>query len=238
MVKELSSRKAIKKSMMNPRNPQSVLTFFYGINTQCITTRLRLNDCNLIVEMSNFWFLSHSSYDELCRKFSSVIRDAGNKQLLSTEEEKWDTVDGKIARIILCDQLARNCFRGKKEAYAYDNISLGIALELSKMATTNHPSSKEINAVYVNFIVLPMIHSESLKVHETISEFLSWAERNPRFNGFSYKSLRYYYKNHTDIIKRFGRYPHRNNKLGRTNTAEEEKWLHSSDIPGWVKSQK
>jgi len=234
MVKELASRPAVQKSITNPRHPHSVLSFFYGFDTQCSITSSRLNDSSLMSEMSNFWFLGHFTYDKLCRNFSTVIHEAGRNQLLSTE---WDSVDGKIARIILCDQMARNCFRGTKDAFAYDNVSLSIAVELSHIATTNKPMSQEINAAYVNFIVLPMMHSESLETHAMISGFLTWAEQNPRFSRFSFNSLKYYSKDHTNVIKKFGRYPHRNNKLGRVNTAEEEDWLKSKDIPGWAKSQ-
>lgn len=187
-----------------------------------------------MTEMSNFWFLGHPKYDELCRNFSPVIRKAGNHQLDSTE---WTSIHGKMATLLLCDQLSRNCFRGTKEAFQYDPVALKLSKELIQLAIQNDEKSKDIHPVYVNFIVLPMMHSESLECHGKIYEFIDWAEGNQKFKGFSFDNLKFYSRNHTKVIEKFGRYPHRNDKLGRINTEEEENWLKSKDIPGWAKSQ-
>ena len=48
---------------------------------------------------------------------------------------------------------------------------------------------------------------------------------------------RWHITNHRDVVVRFGRYPHRNAKLGRADTAEEAAWLASDEVPGWAKSQ-
>ena len=74
------------------------------------------------VQKSFVKFFTEMYINELtkhCQNFNDVVREAGTGGELIRSKE-WDTVDGKVARIILCDQLARNCFRGTAQAFAYD----------------------------------------------------------------------------------------------------------------------
>ena len=192
-----------------------------------------LRNGSYIQPMVSFWFRGHADYDELCKKFSPVVREAGNKALQSNDEANWESIDGKVSQLLLCDQLSRNCFRGTDEAYKYDEISLEIAKDLAVIALSDDP---DFHAPYTFFVLVACMHSESLEDHK-----LSWAclEKakltcpSVTIWGMQEASL----LQHTTVIEQFGRYPHRNAKRGRESTKEEEEWLNSPDVPGWAKSQ-
>ena len=121
IVAEFASRPFIQKAILNPRIPQSVLSFWFGLDLDEEDSKRQLKDSSILSKMTPFWFSSHADYDALCRNFNDVVREAGSGGELIQSKE-WETVDGKVARIILCDQLARNCFRGTAEAFAYDRF--------------------------------------------------------------------------------------------------------------------
>jgi len=119
IVAEFAAKPFIQRAILNPRFPQSILSFWFGLDLDEEDSKKQLKDSSILDKMTPFWFGSHPDYDLLCRNFNDIVREAGTGgEMIQTKE--WDSVDGKIARIILCDQLSRNCFRGTKEAFAYD----------------------------------------------------------------------------------------------------------------------
>jgi hypothetical protein len=77
-------------------------------------------------------------YYQLCQPFAPVIRSAGRGELVSSE---WTSVDGIVAQIVLCSQLAKSCFRGSPEAYAYTERSVSLSKELHRLAASLLKSS-------------------------------------------------------------------------------------------------
>lgn len=237
IVSEFASRPFIQRAMSSPRSPVSVLSFYFGIDLLSDGSKDSLKTGSFITDMQPFWFVGNQKFDTLCTAFSSVVRDAGKQELVESVSVQsttipWDTIDGKLSQLILCDQLARNCFRGSEEAFAYDHVALQLAKELASAALLNDPN---FYGSYSFFLVLAFMHSEDLEDHKMGKEVLQRAKMT--CPSFDWDQTEGYLLQHTNVIERFGRYPHRNKKMGRISTQEEDEWLNSPNVPNWAKSQ-
>lgn len=152
----------------------------------------------------NQWFQKNLEFDKEIESRFSVIHTKATK----CETVGWrETINGRLAEIIVLDQFSRNIYRNDPRSFAYD----GMALILTQEAI----ATKQIHELTVDqraFLYMPLMHSESLVIHEKALQF------------FSEKGLENYLeyeKGHQEIITRFGRYPHRNEILKRTSTEEE-----------------
>jgi uncharacterized protein (DUF924 family) len=200
-----------------------------------------------LLTMSKMWYEKNEDYDALCRNhFADMVRAAGTGKLEKLPE--WnESVEGVMSQIILCDQLARNCFRGMDEAFAYDSTSLRLALQLLE-AMNAAPEDRvlrgEFYPPFVAFMMLPLIHSEAVENHEHCLTIIDDVQKKLCAAKSSDGVITYFdYQrrvslDHKVVLDRFGRYPHRNQKLGRNSTSEEKMWLEDIDnLPGWAKSQ-
>jgi uncharacterized protein (DUF924 family) len=129
------------------------------------------------------------------------------EEVLRTKAEGWrDTPETLAAAIILLDQFSRNMFRGSAKAFEADPL----ALELTKLALDRDWVDK-VRKPLPSFILMPLQHSEKIDDQErSVAEFEG---RDPL--NYKYALL------HRDQIKRFGRFPGRNQALGRISTPEE-----------------
>ena len=131
----------------------------------------------------------------------------------------WTAPRGALARVLLLDQFMRNIYRETPRAFAGDVLALAI----SKAAVVNH-DDQTLMPVERWFLYMPFEHAEDLAAQQAsldlfarlrdetgLSEPVIWAER------------------HAEVIRRFGRYPHRNGILGRESTAEEIEYLATGD---------
>ena len=133
-------------------------------------------------------------------------------QLAACEHPDWqDSAEGSLASIIVLDQFSRNIFRGSPQAFALDPLALNIAQYAIKKGF-----DQELNPEKRSFLYMPFMHSESKKIHEAALKLFESLGRE--------LNLKYEIK-HKEIIDRFGRYPHRNEVLGRTSTPEEKEFL-------------
>uniref|UniRef100_A0A7S4AMF3 Uncharacterized protein n=1 Tax=Pseudo-nitzschia australis TaxID=44445 RepID=A0A7S4AMF3_9STRA len=232
-IAEFAAKPFIRHALACPRKELSVRSFFFGIDCAAPNLPDLLGDGKVEKEMAPFWYSGHEEYDKLCCSFKDVIREAGRNELPTDEE--WGTIDGRFARILLCDQLSRNCFRGTEEAFLYDGVALDLAKEMSLEALSSTTSSDKIPGMYAYILALPLMHSESIPDHELCLDLLKWGkERSPNLNWELNKG---FVLQHTEVLQKFGHYPHRNSKKGRATTPEEENWLASPDCPVWAKSQ-
>ncbi len=168
-------------------------------------------------EILTFWFeeIEHSQWwkkdDEFDRLIAERFSDI-HARAVHCELYKWrENPGGRLAEIIVLDQFSRNMFRESPLAFANDQMALVLAQEAVAGSFDEQLSTTERGFVY-----LPFMHSESLKIHEA-------AEDIYRRHGVQ-SSLEWELK-HKAIIERFGRYPHRNEILGRTSTSEERAFL-------------
>lgn len=239
-VKQFASLPFVVKALESPASPKSVLSFFFGVDYNADSHVEELRDAtNVMQNAVPLWFNGGPVFDELCKPFTDVVRQSGKGELSGSE---WnDTVDGKVAQIVLCDQLARNLFRGSSESYAYTEMALKLTKEVATMGINGEddPSTpgNEVFAIYGFLFNLPLMHSELLADHELSANIFTWGKG--KNDNIKWAFQEKFKLEHTDVIKRFGRYPHRNKPLGRESTAEEVAYLEDLDnLPMWAGGRK
>lgn len=154
------------------------------------------------------WFKKDLAFDNLIKERFSEI----HSQVAQGEKSAWrKSINGRLAEIIVLDQFSRNLFRGDARAFAYDGMALVLTQEAIATGKLGHLTTEQRA-----FIYMPLMHSESLVIHEEALK--RFAEKGLEQNlAFELK--------HRDILARFGRYPHRNDSLGRPSTAAEIAFL-------------
>ncbi len=156
----------------------------------------------------HLWFAADSGFDDLIRRrFLGLIDQAAAGELFS-----WRvTAAGRLAEIIVLDQFPRNVYRSTARSFAHDPIALVLAQEAVATGALDllEPTQR-------SFLLLPYMHSESPQIHVVATRL---------FKDFA-PALNYDFElRHKAIIDRFGRYPHRNELLGRISTVDETEFL-------------
>jgi uncharacterized protein (DUF924 family) len=161
------------------------------------------------------WFNKNANFDEEIRqRFLETYEAAAAGQLTDWEQ----SAQGALALLILLDQFPRNMFRGEARAFATDPLARAVAA-----GAIVRGFDSQVPPEMRGFFYLPFQHSEDLADQERGIAFykaigdlenLKWAEL------------------HADIIRRFGRFPHRNSVLGRTTTPEEQAFLDGGGFAG------
>ena len=126
----------------------------------------------------------------------------------------------RLALILLTDQLPRNLFRGSARAFESDELALGLCLE-------GHEQGHDMALTGIEriFFWMPLQHVEDLKLQELgVELYDSLAAADP-YRSALWKNFAGYARLHRDIIRRFGRFPHRNAVLDREPTAAESEFL-------------
>ncbi|ETI22948.1 hypothetical protein G647_04742 [Cladophialophora carrionii CBS 160.54] len=172
--------------------------------------------------------------EEIRTNFEPLVQQARNDSL-----DNWTTTPlGSLALIILLDQFPRNIYRGSHLSYSSDAKAVDVAIQSVARESDHSPDLTELQTL---FFYMPLMHAESL-IHQIagISLFellaarclantkLSATERE-EVTKFVTASLNFA-KAHRDVIMRFGRFPSRNEVLGRPSTPEEVQFLR--DNPG------
>lgn len=203
-----------------------VLTFWLG------SARGAQYSADAMRTASNLWWGNFET-NELRDQFDEQIRSKFVKYLDSASKGELDCwqgdPEGVLAFCILCDQFSRNIYRGSAQAFAMDSKVLGVVKTALMMKMDEH-----IPAVERLFFYLPLVHSESLEDHklalERYQDLMQAVESLPAHIAQTVQESMDFLLLHTSILERFGRYPHRNKVLGRVNTPEEEKYIHSSEF--------
>lgn len=171
------------------------------------------------------WFGANDELDEQIRQeFGELIEQATTGEL-----DAWkDTAHGKLALIIVLDQFRRNIYRGTAGAFTHDKMALKIAIE-----GTMAGDHKQLNSIERMFFFMPLQHAESLKIQEkSVGIFNALARAEPGTMHETFLAAAQFAELHRDIVAEFGRFPHRNAMLGRTNSSAEATYL-SSDTPSF-----
>lgn len=154
------------------------------------------------------WFRGGDAFDAECRqRFLDAHHAAARRDF-----EHWmDDADGALALLILLDQIPRNVFRGSGHAFASDGLARQYATQAlaSGFDAASEPGLRM-------FFYLPFEHSEDMADQDRAVAL---------FSALGNDNLLAYANAHRDVIARFGRFPHRNAALGRSNTPEEQVWL-------------
>ena len=100
----------VLEALKNPRSSRSVLNYMCACDTSDPVVRESLNTDEKVEPLLRIWFQSGSDLDEFCQPFASVIRELKNSPATLVGDE-WDNLEGKVAKVLLADQLSRSCFR-------------------------------------------------------------------------------------------------------------------------------
>ena len=155
------------------------------------------------------WFRRDPAFDDkVCKRFGALHAAACAGKL-----ENWrETPRGALALIILLDQFSRNIHRDQPEAFTHDPRAVEVAEEAIKRKFDLELEPRERVFVY-----MPLMHSEDLRTQERCVSLFK--ERLPGSDNIRHA------EEHCEIIRQFGRFPHRNKTLGRVSTDEEEAFL-------------
>jgi uncharacterized protein (DUF924 family) len=161
------------------------------------------------------WFTKDDAFDaEIRRRFLATHEAAAAGKFAS-----WETsAEGALALLILLDQFPRNMFRGSARAFATDGQARAITA-----AALLRGFDAQVPANMRAFFYLPFEHSEDMADQERGLALYSAANDA---DGLKWARI------HADIIRRFGRFPHRNAVLGRTTTPEEQAFLDAGGFAG------
>jgi len=158
------------------------------------------------------WFDSTIEFDnELRDKYAELYEAACRGEL-----DHWrDDVESALALVILFDQIPLNIFRGQPRSFASDGQARAVAVDV-----IGRNWDKSLSDEQKAFLYLPFMHSEMLEDQDRSVALFRAAglENNLRFA-----------LHHREIVRRFGRFPHRNAILGRPSSDEEQAWLASKD---------
>ena len=154
------------------------------------------------------WFARNDAFDDALRtRFLDEHFAAARRE----REDLLDDADGALALILLLDQVPRNVFRDSAHAFATDPL----AREYAHRAIDARFDAIIEPALRI-FVYLPFEHSETLADQDRA---VTLCEALGDVNYIQYAEA------HRDVIRRFGRFPHRNRALARVNTVEEQAWL-------------
>ncbi len=149
-----------------------------------------------------------AAFDQLIgERFAALHGQANRCELYGWRHEP----KGRLAEIIVLDQFSRNMYRGTAVAFASDALALALAQEAVAVG-----ADQALTAEERVFMYMPFMHSESKLIHDVA---LKLFEANGIQNNLDFE------RRHQAIVDRFGRYPHRNDILGRASTAEEIEFL-------------
>ena len=161
------------------------------------------------------WFSKDAAFDDGIRRRFLGLHEAAVAGRLS----RWEaTAEGALALLILLDQFPRNMFRDQARAFASDPLARAIAAgALVRGFDATAPDGMR------GFFYLPFEHSENLADQERA---VSFYKASGDADGLKWAEL------HADIIRRFGRFPHRNKALGRATTPDEQAFLDGGGFSG------
>jgi len=160
------------------------------------------------------WFTRDNAFDADIRdKFLPTYEAAAAGKLAEWEA----TPEGALALCIVLDQFPRNMFRGDARTFAADARAREVANRALKRGY-----DQDIPAEDRGFLFLPFMHSEDLTDQNRCVEL---------YRAAGHENMKYA-EQHRDIIRRFGRFPHRNAILGRTTTPEEQAFLDGGGFKG------
>lgn len=156
------------------------------------------------------WYKVDESFDDQIRaRFEGAWQN-----LCDGHYSLWLTYpSGALAYIILADQFSRNMFRGQAKAFASDRIALAVA-----KSVVDKGWDLRIDPPARQFFYMPMMHSENLCDQERCVRLMC-----ERMNDGGNNLL--HARAHREVIRKFGRFPYRNDALGRSSTALEQSYV-------------
>lgn len=171
------------------QSPQAILTFWF------------------VEHGYDDWFGGEAAFDARCTRFLDL-----HAEVARGEAWVWrETPEGRLAELVVLDQLSRQLHRGSPVAFAQDKMALALAQEA--VASGHH---RAVPPDWAMFFLMPYMHAESLVIQD---------EGVRLFEALGDEKALKFMQAHRDTIARFGRFPFRNAVLGRVSTPEEQDYM-------------
>ncbi len=199
----------INQQMAGSPNAQTVLEFWLRDALSMGWPSESLND---------LWWGGGPERDrDVDSRFGPLVRDAVNGGLGDWETQALD----RLALVILLDQFTRNVFRGKRQAFAGDGRAQALVTEALALAW-----DEKMPLAGRAFFYMPLIHSENMTLQdEGLRCFKLLLERADTDRKQDLQGFLKSAQQHREIVATFGRFPHRNAALGRTDSTREQEYL-------------
>ena len=199
---------------MSATTPKDVTTFWFRDATR---------SPEALERRGAVWFGAEPAFDcECATRFAVSLEDAARGAL-----DDWTgTPQGRLALVILLDQMPRNIHRGSPAAFAHD-----VQAAAHCIAGIESGQDRSLHPVERVFLYMPLQHAEDLGLQRrSVERFESLAAEVDDAWRDRFTENAHYARLHRDIVERFGRFPHRNRVLGRESTEEELSYL-ADDAP-------
>lgn len=171
-------------------------------------------------DASSRWFGGGVAFDQLlAERFGDAVEDA-----LAGRLDAWaGTAPGRLSLVLLLDQLTRNLFRGDAKSFAGDAAALA-----HTQAAIDTGEDLQLPPIHRYFLYMPLMHAEDLAVQErSVASYRALAaERGPEASAFYRGGIDWAIR-HRDAIAQLGRFPARNEALGRPTSPEEASFLEA-----------
>ena len=194
---------------MSATTPKDVTTFWFRDATR---------SPEALERRGAVWFGAEPAFDRECTtRFAASLEDAARGAL-----DHWaGRPQGRLALVILLDQMPRNIHRGSPAAFAHDAQAAAHCI-----AGIESGQDRSLHPVERVFLYMPLQHAEDLGLQRrSVERFESLAAEVDDAWRDRFAENAHYARLHRDIVERFGRFPHRNRVLGRGSTEEELSYL-------------
>ena len=183
------------------------------------------HDVERIQAMSKVWYSFSAERDaEIERQFGTLLQEIVNRQ-----RQDWSqTSTGALALVLVLDQFTRQIYRKTAAAFANDEQALAITY-----SAISRGLDQEMSVPGRLFVYHPFQHSEKLKDQEFGVQIVRNLQNRCEQNWYEYvsESLRFF-EEHCEIVRQFGRFPHRNDVLKRSSTPDELEFLRTGSSYG------
>ena len=201
--------------MIGQPSAQDLLLFWFGPRPYAAAQ---------VQQHSRLWF-GEPGAPELTPQTDELIRERYGELTQIAERgalAAWESSPRRrLALILLFDQFSRNIYRGSARAYAQDLEALSLTVSGMQIG-----ADATLDPVERLFFYMPLMHAESLDVQEeSVAAFRRLMEEAAADLHRIFQASLDAAVQHRDVIARFGRFPHRNDALGRESTPEEVEWL-------------
>ncbi|MDM7984656.1 MAG: DUF924 family protein [Maricaulis sp.] len=170
------------------------------------------------------WYATSPAFDATVRRRFARAVDEHAKQMRAGRHPWLGNPDSAFALVLLFDQFPRNIWRGSGRAFSYDVLARNVSLDM-----IDRGFDWAIDESRRDFVYMPFMHGENLALQNLCIDLV-----RERLEGEG--TLRHAIK-HREVIARFGRFPYRNEALGRASTDEEREYLETGGYaPGRKKS--
>ncbi|MFK8181874.1 MAG: DUF924 family protein [Phormidesmis sp.] len=201
-----SLRSNANEPLTHSDRAEAILTFWFGASKPKTVGQYRKE-----------WFVKSNDFDQQIRQHFLVDIE----KAAQGDYDHWQQqARYAVALLILLDQFPRNIYRGSAKSFETDHKAIEVATKLveTEMDQTLPP-------VYQFFIYVPFEHQETLaQQNRAVALMTQLVKRHPNIDQGLKSGLDFAIR-HRDVIERFGRFPHRNEILGRQSTAEEKAFL-------------